>query len=490
MPAASNRSKPAVGRRARWLLAALLGASTGLSFTNVAHAQADAETRARARQHYERAKELVNAESFEEAAEEFRKAYEIAPHFEVLYNLGQAYVALGRPVEAVEALSRYLAEGGERIAKPRRADVEQEIERQRGNIGELMLELEPATATVAIDGVSLAEQEPGKPKLLASGRHVVSATAAGYRPVVLPVQVVKAERRTVALRLERLEEPAPQALAQLAVTCSVPDVALWVDGQQLAGSSASEVVSVVPGSHRISFRRDGYATSEQQLELSAGPLRSLDCGVAPLSPLPLSATLVIQVSEEAAIVEVDGQPLPPTGLVPVGRHRIEVRRSGFRTARFELVAPAGSTIRRDVRLLPTQQFAADYRAQARRQRLLALAVAGVGVATGGVGIALYVDNDNRFETWQAKQRELDRAWAKAAGTPGAAALELPQSANDELGRQVQTRDKLALGLGIAGGALVGVAAGLWIFGDNPERYGNLTWSAGREHAAIDWAWTW
>jgi hypothetical protein len=464
-----------ISRQALLLIALIAGGSV-LTLATAARAEVSASARAEAKKHYERAKELVKAEAFDEAAAEFRKAYEIAPHFEVLYNLGQAYVALGRPVEAADTLSRYLTEGGERILPARRAEVEKEVERQRVSIAELVLSIDPPAAAVAIDGVPVDAQTLAAPISLALGRYVISVTAAGYRPKVVVAQLTKAERRPLTIQLERSSDASPVAPAKLALTCPVADVEVWIDGQKAATTPANELISVAPGARLVRFQRAGYTTVEQRTELLSGSVQALDCGVRPLRSLPpnLGARFALRVSEEHAIVEVDGEPLPATGLVPPGRHRVEVRRAGFQVARFEVVAAAGSTVTREVRLIPTEQFAADYRAGARRQRWLAIAVAGVGVVTGGAGLALYLDNDERFHTWQARQSELDRQWAEDSGTPRAAALESPQAANDELGRKVTARDSLALGFGVAGGVLVGVGAGLWIFGSDPQRYGNLT----------------
>jgi hypothetical protein len=52
----------------------------------------------------------------------------------VLYNIGQVFVTLAKPVEAVDAYERYLADGGEKIPAARRADVEKEIARQKARI--------------------------------------------------------------------------------------------------------------------------------------------------------------------------------------------------------------------------------------------------------------------------------------------------------------------------------------------------------------------
>ena len=61
------------------------------------------------------------------ALEQFKSAYEKSPHFAVLYNIGQAQMALGRPLEAIEALTRYVRDGADQVPLSRREQVQAQI---------------------------------------------------------------------------------------------------------------------------------------------------------------------------------------------------------------------------------------------------------------------------------------------------------------------------------------------------------------------------
>jgi tetratricopeptide (TPR) repeat protein len=107
------------------------------ALTAADEARADqAEERAQARGHFNRAVELAKAGSYEPALTEFEQAYRISPHFSVLYNIAQAELALERPQRAVETLRRYLAEGGEQIDPSRRAEVEATITTELERVGQ------------------------------------------------------------------------------------------------------------------------------------------------------------------------------------------------------------------------------------------------------------------------------------------------------------------------------------------------------------------
>ena len=47
---------------------------------------------------------IASRGNYGQALEEFLAAYRISPHFAVLYNIGQAHIALGQPADAVAAL--------------------------------------------------------------------------------------------------------------------------------------------------------------------------------------------------------------------------------------------------------------------------------------------------------------------------------------------------------------------------------------------------
>ena len=133
---------------ARGLIRSCLAVALSLPFvTPVGAARADqAEARSIARGHFNRGVELAKAGDYEAALAEFEQAYRTSPHFSVLYNIGQAELALGRSSLAVETLRRYLTEGGEQIEPARRAEVESLIagERQRLEATEGSPELAPA----------------------------------------------------------------------------------------------------------------------------------------------------------------------------------------------------------------------------------------------------------------------------------------------------------------------------------------------------------
>src|SRR5262245_19447217 len=91
-----------------------------LSTGPIGIARAEPDARADARSHYERGVRLVEERSYQATLGEFELANQKSPHFAVLYNSGLCQVALGRPLEAVEALTKYLKDGGPEVPAARR----------------------------------------------------------------------------------------------------------------------------------------------------------------------------------------------------------------------------------------------------------------------------------------------------------------------------------------------------------------------------------
>jgi hypothetical protein len=176
---------------------------------------ARADARSEARKHFERAMELIDEGQMAQAVVELQRCYSIQPHHTVLYNLGQAYVTMGKPVEAVTSLERYLAEGGSAISADRRREVEQEIIRQKGRIAVLEIRGVPSGGMIRVDGKEVGAAPLPEPIRLGMGNHVVAAAAEGFRSAEQTVVLVGEDLKAVDLNLVRLPppkvEPAPPA---------------------------------------------------------------------------------------------------------------------------------------------------------------------------------------------------------------------------------------------------------------------------------------
>src|SRR4051812_22489864 len=114
--------------------------------------RADGDSREQAGAAHARGIELAEQGLYAAAPEQFRSAYEKSPHFAVLYNIGQAQMALGRPIEAIEALTRYLRDGVDQVPLSRREQVHAQIALLESRLAELSVTTDRPGALVTVDG--------------------------------------------------------------------------------------------------------------------------------------------------------------------------------------------------------------------------------------------------------------------------------------------------------------------------------------------------
>jgi hypothetical protein len=182
-----------------------------------------ADEREAARAHFKSGLEHVQHGELAAAIEAFESAYQTSPNYAVLYNLGQAYAAVGRRADAVRTLERFLVDGGERIEPERRNAVETMLERERARLGTLELAISPAEAEVFVDGRRRASGRSG-PEALDPGEHVVVARLSGYQTRVAAVELAVGQTVRLDLTLEpdHLALPPPAASVSRRPTFSPP----------------------------------------------------------------------------------------------------------------------------------------------------------------------------------------------------------------------------------------------------------------------------
>jgi hypothetical protein len=139
--------------------------------TSLASAAEMPEPPEEARQHFRRGIDLYEERDFNGATVEFRRAYQLAPHFRILYNLAQSAQELHDWVSALDYFTRYLKDGVGQIPEERRAAVEQEMSKLRKRVGKLMLVAHGPASEVLVDGVPVARTPVAGPLNLNLGRH-------------------------------------------------------------------------------------------------------------------------------------------------------------------------------------------------------------------------------------------------------------------------------------------------------------------------------
>ncbi|HEY2405617.1 MAG TPA: tetratricopeptide repeat protein [Polyangiaceae bacterium] len=168
-----------------------------------------------AHEHFERGVALSRKRSYAEALAEFQAAYDATPHFSVLYNIGQAQIALGRHAEASRTLQRYLDEGGANLEASRRVEVEASVARETEYTGAVEVAVDAAGALVSVDALAFGRSPLPQPIAVDPGPHTVAAMLDSGEHRELTIEVAAHEQRRVELDFA---DESPPAI----VTPSVP----------------------------------------------------------------------------------------------------------------------------------------------------------------------------------------------------------------------------------------------------------------------------
>jgi len=277
-----------------------LGALLVLGATSGARADNSREV---ARAHYARGVDLAGKNSYSEALQEFNQAYIVSPEFAVLYNIGECHIALGHPTEAVEALSRYLREGGERIPPDRRELVKAQLDmlesgRIPGPPGPPQGKGAPQAGTSGQAAEDTARAHMARGNDLAAHnqygaalREYTDAYATDGDSAILynigqchvalghPVEAIDAFTRYLADGGERVPPGRGDLLgaqiamlqsriAELTIVIVGPDAEVRLDGRELGRSPLPRPLRLNAGSYHISVTPDTGPTAERDVTLS------------------------------------------------------------------------------------------------------------------------------------------------------------------------------------------------------------------------------
>jgi hypothetical protein len=152
-----------------------------------------------ARARFQKGVQLFREASFESALAEFRRAYQLAPSYRLLYNIAQVQYELHDHVEALKAFRQYLAEGGSEIAADRRAQVEADILKLEGRVASVEISTNVEGAQVLIDDVPVGTSPLKGPVLVNSGPRRISVSKAGYGTTARNVTVAGGDRVKISL---------------------------------------------------------------------------------------------------------------------------------------------------------------------------------------------------------------------------------------------------------------------------------------------------
>lgn len=210
---------------------------------------------AEGRKHFTRGVELYNDGDFRGALIEFQRAYQIAPSFRILYNVGKANLELLDYPAALAAFERYLAEGGAEVPADKRTEVEGEIVKLKQRVAYLSIECNAAGHEVWVDDTMVGKTPLPKEVVVGTGRHKITIRDKAQQVV----EVAGGDHAKVKLTVPVDAPPPPSA--------GPSRTGLWVG---VGVTSALLVTTGVFGYLALSTRKDFESAAD------AGPLSAGD----------------------------------------------------------------------------------------------------------------------------------------------------------------------------------------------------------------------
>ena len=225
----------------------------------------------RASDHFRRGVDLYRDGDYRAALVEFERAYDIAPNYRVLFNLGQASFELKDYPSALQAFEGYLTQGGDEIDAERRAVVEGELAKLKNYVARLELTVNVADAEVAVDDIVVGHTPLAEPLVVGVGRRKLTISKPGHTPLQRYVDVAGGETKPLELALAPIAGPAaaPPPPAQPATPPDKPAgesdytgfwISLAVTGVLASGATAMGILALGANSD-YEAELDTYPTS-------------------------------------------------------------------------------------------------------------------------------------------------------------------------------------------------------------------------------------
>ena len=231
--------------RCRWLTIVVLLLASAEARAQGPNGALGPTTKQEAAERFERGVQLFKEQAFRAALVEFQRAYDLAPDYRLLYNVGRAKYHLHDYLGATQSLEAYLAEGGSDVAPERRAQVEETLASLRSRVGRISIMVNREGAEVFVDEVKVGTAPLSVPMLANVGRHRVSARAPDGAVAAEFVDVAGGDVADVRLTLAETQPARVAALSGQGADRSSGRstqrklaVATWITGGALLAAAA------------------------------------------------------------------------------------------------------------------------------------------------------------------------------------------------------------------------------------------------------------
>jgi hypothetical protein len=205
------------------------------------------------RGHFDRGVDYYRDGNINAALIEFKRAYDAAPNYRVLYNLGQVANALNDYVEAQRYFQRYLQDGGAEIDPERRAEVNALITKLGGRIASVTVVCSVEGAQIYVDDVPVGVSPLAEPLRVSAGTRRIAAAVTGKPRSTRVIEAVGGEQLTVEIEAVGAAHPAaaPAYASSEPAPSGGPGPVLWLGiatGALAIGTAVVGILAAQDGS--------------------------------------------------------------------------------------------------------------------------------------------------------------------------------------------------------------------------------------------------
>jgi hypothetical protein len=215
------------------------------------HQKPSEEALQEGRTRYERALKLYEDMDLEQSLLEFQRAYDIAPAYRILYNIGTVAVILKRYPLAIEAFESFLCQGASDVDEKRRQSVKNQLNELYQRVGYISIVASVDGAEIVIDNMTMGRTPHRTPIMVNAGSRLVVLQKAGFLESKQSVTIAGTDQVELKFELvpiptasERPSPPAPAPPPPKVEPTSYSWVGWLVAGTFAAGAVATGILAL------------------------------------------------------------------------------------------------------------------------------------------------------------------------------------------------------------------------------------------------------
>lgn len=226
-----------------------------------------------ARVAYESGRLLLEADDSATAHAKFREAYELSKSPRLLWNMAACSKLQRRYARAVQELERFIHDGAGHITAEQEARARELVETLRVVVAPVTVRVDPARATLFVDGDARSTPDGVVQLLMDVGRHEFRAELVEHTEARRSIDIDETKSLEVDLRL------APVVPESSLMVATIAEAAVELDGHPFSVGSHEGVVPAGP--HRVRVLARDYQPWASELVIGVGEHKSVTAMLEP-----------------------------------------------------------------------------------------------------------------------------------------------------------------------------------------------------------------